>query len=53
MPLVKINGIDNSLYCLVNRGIFKNNIGSFTTEFQGCFFIGSGNSPLNNFSNIG
>ena len=52
MPLVKKYPVDNAFHCLVYRGIIKNNIGSFSAEFQCGSFIGACNSSLNNFAYI-
>src|SRR3989338_5760833 len=51
MSLIIIDAIDNSLDGLIDRCIFKNNVGRFSTELHGQSFSGAGGGLNNPFSN--
>ena len=53
MALIEKNTIDYSFDRLVQRRIFKNNIGCLTSQFKSSFFIGACNSALNDLTYFG
>ena len=42
MTLIEKDSIDYAIDCLVERGIFKDDIGAFSTEFERETFLGAG-----------
>ncbi len=52
MTLIKVDPVDDSLDRLVNRCVFKHNIGSFTAQLQRQALFGSRQGPLDDFADF-
>ena len=53
VPLVEVDTVDDPFNGLIDRGVFENNIGSFTTKFQRTTFLRTGDRLLNDFADTG
>ncbi len=52
MPLIEIDSGNDSFDRLIDRGVFKNNVRRFATEFESQFLLRPGYSLQNSFTHF-
>ena len=53
MALIEVNSGDDPFHGLIDRRVFKNNVGRFAAELERQFLFRSGDGVQNSFSDIG